>query len=274
MAMKSGMMAAICLLGSGITVAGAVVLAAAGSGTQEEGTPSKKQSPAPAASQAREKAVSPPLNLDSPDELKKANERRLEAARRRLEAQRTYYNEGRITIDRLGEASRQLMLAETALATTKDQRVAAAKSHWDRANEVLLRETDQLSAGRSTIADVSEAQVALEEASVMYMEARQSRGPADVEVLKNRIETLENQLERVTNRLEKLELAQPPSPAEAPYQREAQVSDSSRGTGGQGGLIVCVHPLFAKLSSFAPRRNVLSRIARRHLFCERLNEVR
>ena len=66
--------------------------------------------------------------------------------------------------------------------------------------------------GRGTIADVSEAQVAHEEASVMYMEARQSRGPAEVEVLKNRIETLENQLERVTTRLEKLECAQTTKP--------------------------------------------------------------
>jgi RNA polymerase sigma factor (sigma-70 family) len=203
MLMNRGKMVAIWLLGSGVTVAGAIALAAGAPGTQDKGV-----SPAGSSGGAmvrKEKTGPPQLDLDSPDALRKANERRLEAAQQRLAAQRDYYEQGRITIDRFNEASRQIMLAKMAVSTTKEQRVAAAKAHWELMTEVLGRERAELTVGRGTVADVSEALVAEATAEVGYLEARQSRGPEEVEVLKKRVETLQKQVAGLTQRLEKFE---------------------------------------------------------------------
>jgi hypothetical protein len=203
MLMNRGKTAAIWLLGSGVTVAGAIALAAGGTGMQEKAT-FLKSKPAGAAA-AKAKPAEPVEDFDSPDTLKKAIERRVEAARRRLEAQRAYYEEGRITLDRMNDASRQVMLAETAASATKDERVAVAKTHLDRMTELLQRERAELEIGRSTVADVSEAEFAREDAAIDYLQARQSRGPEEVEVLKKRVESLEKQIAGLTQRLEKFE---------------------------------------------------------------------
>jgi RNA polymerase sigma factor (sigma-70 family) len=203
MLMSRGKMVAIWLLGSGLTAAGAIALAAGATGTQDQGV-----SPAGSSGGAtvrKEKTGPPQVDLDSPDAIRKANERRLEAAQQRLMAQRDYYEQGRITIDRFNEASRQTMLAKLAVSTTKEQRVAAAKAHWDLMKEVLERERAELTVGRGTVADVSEALVAEATAEVEYLETRQSRGPEEVEVLKQRVETLQKQIAGLTQRLEKFE---------------------------------------------------------------------
>src|SRR5262245_28356327 len=118
------------------------------------------------------------------------------AARQRLDAQRAFYQEGRITIDRYIDASDQLMRAEMAASVTKDQRVNAAKANMDRIAEVVKQEQAELEKGRGTTADVAEALVAQERAACAYLEARQERGPYEVEVLRKRVEALEKQLAR------------------------------------------------------------------------------
>jgi capsule polysaccharide export protein KpsE/RkpR len=117
--------------------------------------------------------------------------------RQRLEAQRAFYEEGRITIDRYIDASRQLMLAESAVSATREERLAAAKAHWDRTVEIQTRERAELEAGRGTVADVAEAGLAQEEAAVEYLQARQSSDTTEVQALKQRVETLEKQLHAV-----------------------------------------------------------------------------
>jgi RNA polymerase sigma factor (sigma-70 family) len=203
MLMNRGKTVAIWLLGSGLTVGGAIAFAGSGSGIQEKATFLKNQ-PAGAAV-AKANPAEPAEDFDSPDTLKKAIERRALAARRRLEAQRAYYEEGRITLDRMNDASRQVMLAETAASATKDQRVAVAKTHLDRMTELLERERAELEIGRSTAADVAEAEFAREDAAIDYLQARQSRGPEEVEVLKKRVETLEKQIAGLLQRLDKFE---------------------------------------------------------------------
>ena len=144
-------------------------------------------------------------DFDSPDALKKAIERRALAARRRLDAQRGYYEEGRITLDRMNDASRQVMLAETAARATKDERVAVAKTHLDRMTELLERERAELEIGRNTAADVAEAEFAREDAAIDYLQARQSRGSEEVESVRKLVGGLEKQIAGLAQRLEKVE---------------------------------------------------------------------
>ena len=83
-------------------------------------------------------------------------ERLLEAARHRFDAQRAYYEEGRITIDRFVDASKQLALAELRLARTDADRLEARQRHVDRIKKIESRERAELEIGRGTIADLSE----------------------------------------------------------------------------------------------------------------------
>jgi RNA polymerase sigma factor (sigma-70 family) len=192
--------AAVWLAAAGITAAGAYALAAGGPSRQDKSDGSKPQPPATAAAK---KAVPPPeVDLDSPDTLRNQIERRVNAAAQRLDAQRAFYEEGRITIDRFIDASLQFMLAKIAVSTTKEERLAAVKTHWDRMDEVQKKEAAELKIGRGTIADLAEAVVAHENAAFAYIEARQSRGSDEVESLKKRVEALEKQLQTVVKQLE------------------------------------------------------------------------
>jgi hypothetical protein len=94
------------------------------------------------------------------------------------------------------------VLAETAASTTREQRVAAAKSHFDRMIEAAAHEERRLKDRRGNVADTAEAILARENAAVGYLEARQSRGSQEVEALKKRVERLEKDLERVLKQLE------------------------------------------------------------------------
>ncbi len=126
--------------------------------------------------------------------MRKHIERRVNAARQRLDVQRALNNEGRITNDRYIYASEQLMLAEMAASANKEQRVAAAKANMDRITEVVKREQEKLLTGPGTAANVAEAVVAYENAACTYLEVRHERGPSEVELLRKRVEVLEKQL--------------------------------------------------------------------------------
>jgi hypothetical protein len=98
MMMKRGRTATVWLLAAGMTVAGAIVFAAGGPNGQDEGASSKVQPGTVAA--PKNQAPEPPGDLDSPETSRKQNERRAEAARQRLDAQRAYYEDERRTVDR------------------------------------------------------------------------------------------------------------------------------------------------------------------------------
>jgi hypothetical protein len=204
MLINRGTTAAICLLGSSMTVAGAIVLAASGAPNTQDAAAPQSQQPSGTAL-PKDKPVAPVVDSDSPEVLRKTKVRRLETARLSLETQRIYYKQGRITIDRFKDASSQLMLAKIALSNTQDERVAAAKEHKERIGEILTLEQKELVVGRGTTADVAEAAAAYEDASVIYLEARQSRGSEEAGVLKKRVETLEKQIEGLKKRLENVE---------------------------------------------------------------------
>ncbi len=69
--------------------------------------------------------------------------------------------DGRITIDRLADASRGLMQAERDAAATKAARVEAVLAHYNRLKEILKKEEAELADGRATQADVAEAKTGL-----------------------------------------------------------------------------------------------------------------
>ncbi len=99
--------------------------------------------------------------------LKVLLEERLRSAQVRYEAQNTFYEEGRITIDRLITASRRVMDAEIALADTSEKRRASIQTYVDRLQRIHDRETKELEVGRATTADIAEASDSLVEARIL-----------------------------------------------------------------------------------------------------------
>jgi RNA polymerase sigma factor (sigma-70 family) len=108
---------------------------------------------------------------------------RVTSAKLRFEAQKTFYEEGRITIDRLIDASKKMMEAERDAATTRLGRIAPLRNHRNLLEEITNREVEELKVGRATQADVFEAKQALLEAEY---------------VLAKELEAITNQPERKT----------------------------------------------------------------------------
>jgi uncharacterized protein YhaN len=148
------------------------------------------------------KALAGPVEVILPKQL----ERRLEAARQRVSAQRAYYEEGRITVDRFIQALQLLTAAELEQASTREERIIAAQNHRDRLQELLDREQAELQIGRGTVADVAEAALAREIAAVDLVKAHKAPKEGDLGSLQKRVESLEKQLERILNYLEKKQL--------------------------------------------------------------------
>jgi RNA polymerase sigma factor (sigma-70 family) len=139
----------------GVSVEGGRVLLVRGAGVQE----GKAATAAPAQkAENRQDVVNPSKENvhSSEDTLIRAI---VEAARARLETQRAYYEEGRITVDRFIDASEQLELAELRGAGTALERAAIRKQHFDRLKAIEARESGELQVGRGTAADLKEATV-------------------------------------------------------------------------------------------------------------------
>jgi RNA polymerase sigma factor (sigma-70 family) len=92
-----------------------------------------------------------------PPEVDPLITRSLEAAQARIEAQRDYYEQGRITIDRFIEACYQLELAGLRAAKTEDERTAIKKRYISILKEIEERETAEIAVGRGTESDRTEA---------------------------------------------------------------------------------------------------------------------
>jgi RNA polymerase sigma factor (sigma-70 family) len=127
-----------------IAVGGAVLLAGR---TQAQKASAAAATPQVPRSTAKE---SPP-----PDEIDQLSQLLLDAARKRLDTQRAFYEEGRITLDRFLDASKQLEIAELRLAKTDADRIAVKQRHVGRIKEIENREKAELKVGRGTTADVS-----------------------------------------------------------------------------------------------------------------------
>ncbi len=94
-------------------------------------------------------------------------EDRRRSAQQRYMAQSAFYDEGRITIDRLIDASRQLMNADYDLTTNPDERREIVQTYVNRVQRIYNREVKELEIGRATSADVLEAESSLLEAKIL-----------------------------------------------------------------------------------------------------------
>jgi len=205
LAMSQWKLVMFALAALGATSAASIGLAVGG-GSQERPTPGRGGAPGATAQAAPEKKVTPPAVKDLPEPvevmLPKQAKRLLAAARQRVDAQRAFYEEGRLTIDRYIQALQLLNAAEMEQAPTREARIIAAQTHIERTVQHLKREQDELKAGRGTIADVAEAALAHEQAFAELLKAHKVPGPGDVEGLQKRVETLEKQLDRVIKLME------------------------------------------------------------------------
>jgi hypothetical protein len=129
------------------------------------------------------------------DDVDRLAQQLLEVARMRLEAQRAYYLDGRITLDRYLDASKQLEVAELRVARTDADRLAVRNRHVDRTKEIEIRESAEREAGRATDADVSEAHERRLEAELGVMLSQRQGG--EMAALVRRVNELERKVEQL-----------------------------------------------------------------------------
>jgi hypothetical protein len=123
----------------------------------------------------------------------------LNSAERRAETQLAAYEEGRITIDRILDASLQLAEAELRTARTAYERMAIKKRHFDRLKRIEEREEVEVKEGRGTKADVVEATMRCVEAEMDLRDAITVRSTPDTSRILRRL----NELERKVAQLQK-----------------------------------------------------------------------
>jgi hypothetical protein len=197
-------LAAFGLLSIGLLVTGVALRA----GQEHADRPGDTRPPGPAPAQSDPSAIpARPSAVATPEEApEEALKRRLvEIARRRLEAQQAFYRESRITIDRYLDASNELRLAEMDASKTREDRVAAVRAHRDRAREVEANERKEFEEGRSTTADVTEAEQYRLKAELHLQATENPAGRSEIEVLQDRVNALERKLDLVLKALLKLE---------------------------------------------------------------------
>jgi RNA polymerase sigma factor (sigma-70 family) len=92
-----------------------------------------------------------------PPELDPLVKEALKSAQERVDAQKAYYEEGRITLDRFIDACHQLELAGLRAAQTEDERTVIKERYLSILKEIEHREQAELQVGRGTQSDLSEA---------------------------------------------------------------------------------------------------------------------
>jgi RNA polymerase sigma factor (sigma-70 family) len=189
--------AACVLLASGVLAAGgqALVGQVPAPKPTSPGEASKAAVPAPV---ERSKAAAP-APVDRERELIL---RRLELARQRLEAQRAFYEKGRITVDRYFDASSELKEAEILAATTNEQRIAAVMANLDRIKAIEAREKAELKAGRGAVADVAEATRRREQAELELLQPNKVGRRFELEEIERRLTAVEQKLDRIIKLLD------------------------------------------------------------------------
>ena len=118
----------------------------------------------------------------------------VDVARRRYEAQEAAHKEGRITIDRIFDASLQLAEAELRTAKTAYERIAIKRRHLDRLKKIEEREEVQVKAGRGTKADLAEATMRSVEAEMDLHNAITFKSTPDLLPILRRLGELERKV--------------------------------------------------------------------------------
>jgi hypothetical protein len=118
----------------------------------------------------------------------------VDVARQRYEAQEASYKTGRITIDRIADASLQLAEAELRTARTPYDRMAIKKGHFDRLKKIEEREEVDVKDGRGTKADLAEATMRRVEAEIDLLDAITFKSTPDLTSILRRLGELERKV--------------------------------------------------------------------------------
>lgn len=140
-------------------------------------------------------AAKGPAPAENPEEIDAGLKRLVEAARRHADAQQLVYEGDRAPAERYLNALTKLLHAELRVATTADERVAAAKAHLERVKKVEQREQRRVEGGRAIAADVTEVVIYREEAELELGRAQTSSEPATLDALDRRLSKIERRLD-------------------------------------------------------------------------------
>ncbi len=121
----------------------------------------------------------------------------LDAARKRVDAQKAYYEEGRITLDRFVDALAHLENVQLIASNSEAERKDIRQRHVNLLKEVENREQAEVQVGRGTEADVSEAHQRRLEAEYAMKTSEQEA--AEKSAILRRL----SELERKVDQLEK-----------------------------------------------------------------------
>jgi len=152
------------------------------------------QSVPPAA--ATKEAVTAPV-----DPEQDALQRYVKDCRLVLRAQRARYEGGETLVSDYLDASLKLSDAEAMAATTKEQRVAAARTHVDLCKTALSDVEAKLKTGQASNSSVTEAKAQINLAQLRLIRAEKNGGPGDYASLDRRLNEVEQKLDRVINLL-------------------------------------------------------------------------
>jgi hypothetical protein len=104
-----------------------------------------------------------------------AAQARLQAARQAYQAQLAYYEEGKITPDRLLRMSKFLLESQADVSAEEEDKLSAFKDHLGRMSKIEAREAAELQEGRGTVVDVAEAHFYRREAEFLLARAMSGR---------------------------------------------------------------------------------------------------
>jgi RNA polymerase sigma factor (sigma-70 family) len=157
---------------------------------------SKAQDPAPAAAASGQNAR-PAAKSDTPKpaEVDPLLQQLLEAARKRLELQRAYFNEGQITLDRYVNAFQQVGMIELKTARNDAERLAIRQRMLDRLKELEVQKKAEFTAGTASESDVVETTMRRLQAE-LDLKASQTKS-SDVDSLLRRLTELERKVEQL-----------------------------------------------------------------------------
>ncbi len=146
------------ILKKSTVIAAVIVTIGIGSGTGAFLGGGSRAQDAPAAAKPGTVARTRAADTPAQPEIDPLLNELIQAARRRLSAQRDYYRAGRITVDRYIAASSELARIELLAARTETERTAIRRRHVQLAKEIESVEKAKLDEGQSTASEFAEAQ--------------------------------------------------------------------------------------------------------------------
>lgn len=182
------------LAATGLALVPAGLIVCAGIVVGREREPGAGQGPQAAKNARPIPTTQPPFPQLDPDDIDLFLPRLLQAATDRYEAQRAYYEAGRITIDRLIDASTRLMEIERLVADTPEKKTRALGDQLERLVVIEQRERAEWERGKGTRADRAEVSAARLQAELELMMAKTPARIPTIESLSTRVEELERRL--------------------------------------------------------------------------------